>query len=61
MSDDLNELLAASAPRSRARSTRILIATLLVLAGMIVGVVLGRATAPTSIPSGGPASPTQQQ
>lgn len=57
MSDDLTELLAASAPRKRARSTRILIATLLVITGMIVGVVLGRATA--SVPE--TTIPTQQQ
>ncbi len=46
--EELAQLLAKRNKPGRARSTTILIAVLLVLFGVLVGVPLGRATAPQS-------------
>jgi len=45
-SDDLASLLAKRGKKTRARSTSILIGVLLVLIGVLVGIGIGRASAP---------------
>ena len=51
-SDDLVSLLAKRGKKTRARSTAILIGVLLVLIGVLVGIGIGRASAP--LPVDGP-------
>ena len=46
--EELTRLLAAKSKPRRARSTSALIAVLLVLLGVLIGVPLGRATAPSA-------------
>ena len=43
--DDLQQMLAQRAPRARAKSTTVLIAMIILVAGMIIGVGLGRTAA----------------
>ena len=51
-SDDLASLLAKRGKKTRARSTSILMGVLLVLIGALVGIGIGRASAPA--PADGP-------
>jgi hypothetical protein len=49
--DDLVALLAKRGKQGRAKSTTLLIAVLLVLLGVLIGVPLGRASAPSPEPA----------
>jgi hypothetical protein len=51
-SEELAQILARRGKKGRARSTTVLIAVLLLLFGVLIGVPLGRATAPTDGPAG---------
>ncbi|MBM3669809.1 MAG: hypothetical protein FJW97_07320 [Actinobacteria bacterium] len=58
--DDLQQMLAQRAPRSRAKSTTVLIALIILVVGMIIGVGLGRASVQieqTISEDGGPQEP----
>jgi hypothetical protein len=50
-SDDLVALLAKRGKQGRAKSTTVLFAVLLVLLGVLIGVPLGRASAPSPEPT----------
>jgi len=51
-SDELAQILAKRSKPGRARSTTVLIAVLLLLFGVLIGVPVGRATAPADDPGG---------